>query len=169
MLRRLALLLPLLLVAGCDSNGGNAQLVFEDEALLSPIQGFTQVSATGTVGARDASDWRIGPAYVGIVSVLALPTPNPVPRTGSVALAFNVVGGVPGGLDVVVLQEDSLTGEITFRDLVDGQCRQATASTFCTFDLSARQIDYRNTGGLYRLVVLDGRGIASYGDVRVDL
>ena len=76
---------------------------------------------------------------------------------------------MPGGLDVVVLEEDALTGRVTFRNLSGGQCPQATASTFCTFDLSARQIDFRNTGGLYRLVVLDGRGIATYGDVQVQL
>ena len=150
------MLLPALALAACDGSVGEEQLLFESEALSSPVEGV-----------NDGRDWRVGPAYAGRVSVLSTPTPNPVERAGTLSFTLDVVSGVAGGLRVAVLAEDPVSGALDFLALPDGTCPNASSGTFCAFNLSARQIDYTNAGGLYRLVVLDGRGIVTYGDVEV--
>ncbi len=155
-------------VAGCDSGDVEAQRLFEDEALLSPVAGITRVEVDGTVGARDANDWRIGPAFRNRVSLLALPSPNPV-RFGQ-AITFPVDSqGVPGGLRVVVLVRDPRTGALDLVAIRDPGSEQPGASQagFYTFSISANQIAL-GVPGLYRLVLLDGtQGIVTYGDVEI--
>ena len=164
---RLSALALFALVAACDGGSVEAQRAFETEALAGAISGVTRTDATGTVTSEDPSDWRIGPAYVGRVAVLSVPFPNPVERRETVSLSFDVNGGVPGGLTVAVLDLDPLTGLQEFQELVGGDCPSASASTICALSLSARQIDVDNTGGVYRLVVLDNNGVVTYGDVEV--
>ena len=165
----LVALAVLTLVAGCDSGEVASQRAFEDVALLSPVEGITQTRADGTVVRRDSADWQVGPAYQTRVTFLSVPFPNPVSRsTETLFLTLDVAGGVAGGLEVQVLYEDPRSGALDFLDLEGGRCTSATASAICSFSLLPSQIDSRNTGGLYRLVVLDGRGIVSYGDVQID-
>ena len=168
MLRPLAPLVALLLVAGCDGTAREEQLLFEDQAILSAISGITETADDATVVSRDPSDWRIGPAYLNRVSFLELPNPNPV--AFGEALRFLVdTQGVPGGLRLYVLQEDPVTNAL---DVVpirgEGASRpDAAASGFYTFTVSARQIAPGGPG-LYRVLLLDGgQGVVSYGDVQV--
>ncbi|WP_412067360.1 hypothetical protein [Rubrivirga sp. IMCC43871] len=168
MLRPLALALLVFAVAGCDTGDAEAQRLFEDEALLSPVEGITRVEADGTVGSRDANDWRIGPAFRNRVSLLALPAPNPL-RRGQ-ALSFPVdTQGVPGGLRLLVLERDPLTGNLDFEPLRDFGADQPGASQpgFYTFSVSANQPAFASTG-LYRLLMFDGSNqIVTYGDVEI--
>ena len=167
MLRPLAAALCLLALPACDSGSGGAQLVFEEEALLSAISGFTRTTASGAVESRDANDWRIGPAYIGSVSVLQLPFPNPVSAsagTGDVSLDLNLTGGLRGPLTVSVLFDDPLRDTPRFVDLAS-----CASPSLCTFKLSARAIRDGGGGtGLRRIVVSDNDGIVTYGDVQVN-
>ena len=153
---RLSLLVSAFALAACDGSAGEEQLLFESEALSSAVEGID-----------DGRDWRVGPAYVGRVSVLSTPTPNPAPRGSTVSFTLDVVSGVPGGLSVEVLNRDARTGEIDFIPVPGGSCPNASSGTFCSFNLSANQINVTNEGGLFRLLVLDNRGIVTYGDVEV--
>lgn len=170
MLRPLSAAVALLLMlSACDSNQAAEQQLFEDEALFSAVSGITEtVGAPYSVGARDVSDWRIGPAYVNRASLLQLPAPNPV-QLGE-ALSFLVdTQGLPGGLRLYVLEEDPLTGNVDLVPIADPNAYQPEAEQagFYPFSISARQIAYGGAG-LYRLVLLDGTsGVVTFGDVDV--
>lgn len=158
-----------LLLAGCDSNQAAEQQLFEDEALFSAVAGITETEAAPyAVVARDASDWRIGPAYVNRASLLQLPAPNPV-RLGE-AVSFLVdTQGLPGGLRLYVLLEDPTTGNVDLYPIADPNASQPEAEQpgFYPFSISARQIALGGVG-LYRVVLLDGTsGIVTFGDIRV--
>ena len=165
---RLLLALPLALVAACDGSTVGAQQAFEDEALLSPVSGITRTDANGRVEARDPSDWRIAPAYVNRVEFIGTPFPNPVRYGQDVSVPVNTAG-VPGGLRLVLLEEDPQTGSLDLVALRDprSECPGGAGPDNCLFYVSASQIGLSGPG-LYRLVLLDGvNGIVSYGDVEV--
>ncbi|PAP76833.1 hypothetical protein [Rubrivirga marina] len=169
MLRPLTALTAVLLLAGCDSNRAAEQELFEDEALFSAVAGITETEEEPyTVGARDASDWRIGPAYLNRVTLLQLPAPNPV-RLGQ-AVSFLVdTQGLPGGLRLYVLLEDPDTGNVDLFPIADPNANQPGAQQpgFYPFSISARQIALGGVG-LYRVVLLDGTsGIVTFGDIEV--
>ena len=158
-----------LVLAGCDSNQDAEQQLFEDQALFSAVEGITETEAAPyAVVARDASDWRIGPAYVNRASLLQLPAPNPV-RLGE-AVSFLVdTQGLPGGLQLYVLLEDPGTGNVDLFPIADPNARQPEAAQpgFYPFSISARQIALGGAG-LYRVVLLDGTsGVVTYGDIEV--
>ncbi|MGB3543370.1 hypothetical protein [Rubrivirga sp.] len=167
MLRLVALSLVCLLVA-CDGSQVEGQRLFEDQALLAPASGVTQTEADGTVTSRDPDDWRIGPAYANQVTILSLPSPNPV-QLGE-ALSFVVdTQGVPGGLRLVVRSVDPVTRVVDLLRIRDPEAErpEAAASGFYPFAVSVRQLAIEGPR-LYRVVLVTGNGgIVSYGDVEV--
>ena len=169
MLRLLVPLVALVLFTGCDGASPEAQRLFEDAALLSPVSGITQTDAAGAISSRDADDWRIGPAYLNNIVFLQLPSPNPVVRGDALRFTVDAVVGVPGGIQVFVLAEDPSTGVLRIQTIRDPGATGADAvrSDICQFVISASQIGLSGPG-LYRLLLLDGRdGVVSYGDVEV--
>ena len=165
MLRPLLLLPPLLLLAACDTTSATEQRLFEDAALLTPVAGITETDATGQVLSTDASDWRIGPAFLNRVSLLQLPNPNPV-RLGQ-AVNFLVTQGVPGGLRLYVLELRN--GVVDLVPVNDPNAFEpgAAQSGFYPFSVSARQIALGGAG-LYRVVLLDGsQNVVTYGDLDI--
>ena len=171
-LRLLLVALPLVALA-CDSGTADGQRLFEDDALLSPAQGITRTAITDAgvvVLSRDSSDWRIGPAYLGFVRFLELPSPNPVASGAAVSFLIDTEG-VSGGLELVAVQR---RGDLVdFVEILDpgAQRPDAFASGFYSFTVSASQIAVAGggAGGLTRVVLLDGRdGVVSYGDIQVN-
>ena len=161
--------LALLFLAACDGSSAGEQQLFEDEALLTPVQGITETDAQATVTARDPSDWRIGPAYLNEASLLQLPSPNPVRFGDAIGFLVDLAQGLPGGLRLYVLAEDPVTRAVDLIPIADPNAYQpqATQTGFYSFSISARQIAYGGAG-LYRVVLLDGRqGIVTYGDIEV--
>ncbi len=164
---RLSLLLALV-VSACDSGTADSQRLFEDRALLSPVEGITRVDADGVVRERDPSDWQIGPLYRARYEFAFPPSPNPVSKSQeSLSFSLAALGSTAGTLQVSVIQGNR-AGALELVPVEGGRCQVTTSAPVCSLDLFPSQIDYTNTGGLYRLVILDGRGIVSYGDVQVN-
>lgn len=166
MLRLLAVLPALLLLAACDSTSSAEQRLFEDEALLTPVVGITETDASATVLSRDPADWRIGPAFRNRVSLLELPNPNPV-RLGQAVRFLVDTQGVLGGLRLYVRQERS--GTVDLVPIADPNAYEpgAAQSGFYPFAVSVRQIALGGAG-LYRVVLLDGsQNVVTYGDLDV--
>ena len=164
---RLPFALAALAVAasGCDSSAVDSQRLFEDLALSSPVEGITAIDAEGNTTRTDPDDWRIGPAYQTNIRFAFLPSPNPARRSDVVS--FQLVSAFSDalpGLRARVLVVDR-EGRAELAPLFDGTCRAGAVS--CSITVRASQIDTQNTGGLYRLVVDDGRGIVTFGDVEV--
>ena len=172
MLRSLSLLVAALVLGGCDTAALDSQRAFEVGLLLTPPEGITRTDETGAVVSRDPSDWRVGPAFATRVRFLALPFPNPVRRSGTLSMAVDVTGGLPGPLDVVPLFQNPQTGELEFpppgSPPID-RCRSAVETTICSFSVNPAQIDLTNRGGVYRVALLSGAQVVSYGDVEVQL
>ena len=165
MLRPLALAALAVAASGCDSGGAESQDLFNELALSSPVEGITAIDAQGTTTRTDPDDWRIGPAYQSDVRFAFLPSPNPARRSDVVS--FQLVSAFSDalpGLRARVLVVDR-EGRAELVPLFDGTCRAGAVS--CSITVRASQIDAQNAGGLYRLVVDDGRGIVTYGDVEV--
>ena len=166
MLRPLLLLPPLLLLAACDTTSATEQRLFEDAALLTPVAGITETDATGQVLSTDASDWRIGPAFLNRVSLLQLPNPNPV-RLGQAVNFLVDTQGVPGGLRLYMLELRN--GVVDLVPVNDPNAFEpgAAQSGFYPFSVSARQIALGGAG-LYRVVLLDGsQNVVTYGDLDI--
>ena len=164
---RFPVLIAALTVAasGCDSGAVESQRLFEDLALSSPVEGITAIDAQGNTTSTDPDDWRIGPAYQSDVRFAFLPSPNPASRSDVVS--FQLVSAFSDALPSLrarVLFVDA-AGRAEFVPLFDGTCPAGGVS--CSITVRASQIDTQNTGGLYRLVVDDGRGIVTFGDVEV--
>ncbi len=164
---RLSLVLVALAVAasGCDSGTVDSQRLFEDQALSSPVEGITAIDAQGNTTSTDPDDWRIGPAYQSTIRFAFLPSPNPASRSDVVT--FQLVPAFSDALPSLRARVlfVSAAGQAEFLPLFDGTCRAGAVS--CSITVRASQIDTQNTGGLYRLVVDDGQGIVTYGDVEV--
>ncbi|MDT0631181.1 hypothetical protein RQM47_08495 [Rubrivirga sp. S365] len=151
-------LLPLL--AACDGATVEEQRFFEDQA-FSPPSGYTRTDASGAVVAEDAGDWRIGPAYGGLVQTIQVPYPNPLPFRETGVYQVNVVSGVAGGLALYRLDGD---GRLR---LIGQPCDDAVTSTICTFTFQGREVSPVGDDALTRLLLVDGRnGVVSYGDVQ---
>lgn len=164
---RLSLLLALA-VSGCDSGTVDSQRLFEDRALLSPVEGITRIDTDGTVRERDPSDWQIGPFYQARYEFAFLPSPNPVSKSQeSLSFSLAALGSTAGTLQVSVLQEDR-SGRPELVPVPKGRCQVTTSAPVCSLDLFPSQFGLANASGLYRLVILDGRGVVSYGDVKVE-
>ena len=166
MLRPLLLLPTLLLLAACDSTSATEQRLFEDAALLTPVAGITETDAMATVLRTDASDWRIGPAFLNRVEVSQLPYPNPV-RLGQAVNFLVYSQGVPGGLRLYVLELRN--GVVDLVPVNDPNAFEpgAAQSGFYPFSVSARQIALGGAG-LYRVVLLDGsQNVVTYGDLDI--
>ena len=159
---RLVLVLSVLLAgAGCSSFSDEEQQAFETAAFYLQPEGYTEVSAMGEVGSRDADDWRSAPVFAGRASVLTPPTPNPATRGTTVRLLIDTQG-VPGGLalyardargDLILLDDRPDATEVGFYELA-----------FFGSEAAAGRGD-----GLYRLIVLDGaQRVVTYGDLRVE-
>ena len=165
---RLSLVLALA-VSACDSGTADSQRLFEDRALLSPVEGITRIDADGTVGERDPSDWQIGPLYQARYEFAFLPSPNPVSKSQeSLSFSLAALGSTAGTLQVSVLQENR-AGALELVPIPGGNCQVTASAPVCSLDLFPSQFGLANADGLYRLVILDGRGIVSYGDVQVNL
>ncbi|MEM0962953.1 MAG: hypothetical protein AAGK21_10520 [Bacteroidota bacterium] len=164
---RTLLALPLV-VLGCDSGTAESQRLFEDQALLAPAAGITEISPTGTVVSSDPDDWRTAPLFIGIAQILDLPTPNPVEVGDAVSFLVDTQG-VAGGMALFVRLIDPATGAADLRRVRDPGATRGDATTpgFYTFSVSAGQIALSGPG-LYRVVLLDGRqNVISYGDIEV--
>ncbi|WP_420454817.1 hypothetical protein [Rubrivirga sp.] len=167
MLRPLLLVAAVLSVAACDGTSAGPQRVFEDEALFTPVAGITETDERATVLSRDPADWRIGPAYLNRVSLLELPSPNPVRRGQAVSFLVDTQG-VPGGLRLYVLAEDR-AGAVDLVPVADPNAVEPAAAQagFYPFSVSASQIALGGPG-LYRVLLLDGaQGVVTYGDLDI--
>lgn len=166
MLRALSLLIGLALLSGCDSGSRESQLLFEDLALRSPASGITAIDADGTIIQTDADDWRIGPAFSSDIRFAFLPSPNPATRDD--LITFQLVAAFSNslpGLTVQLVTIDPRTGLPEFQPLFGTGCSGGTAS--CSFTVRAGQIADFNGVGLSRIVVGNGRGIVTYGDIEI--
>ncbi|MDX1741360.1 MAG: hypothetical protein R3178_08715, partial [Rhodothermales bacterium] len=104
---RNALLIPLILLAACDSTDSQDDFV---KAAQAPPAGFTTTDASGQVIAEDTDDWRTSPFFVGKVVV------NPAyPNPGGAATTVTV--------PIRILQFDDLTGGLLLRADVDDRLR----------------------------------------------
>lgn len=167
MLRVLPLLVGLALISvGCDSGSGGSQLLFEDQALLSPVSGITAIDTEGTVTATDPGDWQIGPAYQSDIRFAFLPSPNPATRSD--LITFQLVPAFSNrlpGLSVQILTVDLRTGQPLLGPLFGAGCEAGALS--CSFTVRASQIADINGSGLSRIVVGNGAGIVTYGDIEI--
>ena len=161
---RTALVLFVLLAAGCDSGLGEAQRQFDNQALLVRPDGFTEieiVDGTARVVSEDPDDWRLGPAFGVNTQITQRPVPNPVgPRQQFTLTLFT--DGLAGGL---LLRRINARGDAV---VIPGTERpEAAFRGFYSFTLTGDDVA-AGVDGLYRLVVEDGRGrIVTYGDILV--
>jgi hypothetical protein len=154
-MRRLAPLVLLLVVAGCDGFSGEEQRLFEVTAISSPSDGVT------------SDDWRVGPFYGARVQVIdrdqTTPgvegvSPNPAQPDGDVVLQVYADEG-PGGFALYRRRPD---GELDLIQAVNG----VAGPNIYTFTFFGSEVSATGAPGSYRLVVLDGlERVVTYGDL----
>ncbi len=153
---RIVLLIPIVLLAGCDSTDSQDDFV---KAAQSPPSGYTRTDASGQVVSEDTDDWRTAPFFVGKVVV------NPAyPNPGGAATTVTV--------PIRILQFDDLSGGLLLRAEVDDRLRlldeliDTSSPGAYIMQFSAAQL---GRAGLHRLYVLDEFGeLVSYGDVLIE-
>ncbi|MEM1269750.1 MAG: hypothetical protein AAGI08_06850 [Bacteroidota bacterium] len=155
---------------GCDTV--DRQRAFEEDADLPPT-GITQTDAGGRVVENsegnavqlDEDDWRVSPAYVGILRFNpAYPNPSGFGLI-TVEVVIQQFDGVPGG---IVLRGFNTAGRLVELDRnVDASQPGTYALFFNPSQLSASG-DISSVRGLNRIFLFDGQStLLTYGDILV--
>ncbi len=164
-----AALLACLLLLGCSKS--DDQKKFEQQAYSIP-ENYTAMNANGRPagsGQTDPDDWRISPAYQGLIEVSTPAYPNPVSLNSSLRIDIDILGfeSVPG-LEVYTLRQvNNLFGPIVQLD----QSELSPGLRVLVMDPSSFSgaSSSQNATGLNRIIIFDGRdNVITYGDVRVN-
>jgi hypothetical protein len=156
----------LILLAGCSSQ--DDQRSFEDEA-LKPPDGITETDGSGNIveSNEDPDDWRTSPFYQGLIS---FEPAYPNPALTSDAITIRAFVSIDAGLDRlsahVYHYERESWPEL---DVIDSS---PIPSGEVQLQFSAQNLTRpgeQTPGGLYRILIFDGRGhLVSYGDIEIE-
>lgn len=158
-----AVLLGFLLV-GCSKS--NDQKRFEKEAYSKP-QHITELNANGQPpesGQTDPDDWRISPAYKGLIEINKKAFPNPVFINSRFQIELHIrYANNLSGIDVYAFQyPDEISPIETIGEM------QIYDQSFPNVRIDAAKLPTDKRNNLYRIIFLDQMGdVITYGDVQV--